>query len=164
MSEDTVFFGRSKRFRAEDHLPVPWIQTFLCGVIQASFRGIAGVSEVCWWLRCSRFLFLVGFASFILRLLCCCSVLGSRSYGSRGFRADAVLVSLLNGECVLCDAVAIVLFTSLEKHIDEASPPFFLPWTSSGSLFSCSLAHSRLALFRVHGLLVYHHAEYLSLF
>ena len=34
VSEDTVFFGRSKRFRAEDHLPVPLksaIQTFLCG-------------------------------------------------------------------------------------------------------------------------------------
>ena len=40
------------------------------------------------------------------------------------FRADAVLVSLLYGECVLYDAVAIVLFTSLEKHIDEASPAF----------------------------------------
>ena len=30
-----IFFGRSKRFRAEDHLPVPLassaIQTFLCG-------------------------------------------------------------------------------------------------------------------------------------
>ena len=35
-----------------------------------------------------------------------------------------MLVSLLNGECVLYGAVAIVLFTSLEKHIDEASPPF----------------------------------------
>ena len=40
------------------------------------------------------------------------------------FRADTVLVSLLNGECVLYDAVAIVLFTSLKKHIDEASPAF----------------------------------------
>ena len=35
-----------------------------------------------------------------------------------------MLVSLLNGECVLYDAVAIVLFTSLKKHIDEASPAF----------------------------------------
>ena len=35
-----------------------------------------------------------------------------------------MLVSLLNGECVLYDAVAIVLFTSLERHIDEASPAF----------------------------------------
>ena len=38
------------------------------------------------------------------------------------FRADPVLVSLLNGVSVLYDAAAIVLFTSLEKHIDEASP------------------------------------------
>ena len=42
--------------------------------------------------------------------------------GGTRFRADPVLVSLLNGVSVLYDAVAIVLFTSLEKHIDEASP------------------------------------------
>ena len=40
------------------------------------------------------------------------------------FRADTVLVSLLYGECVFYDAVAIMPFTSLEKHIDEASPSF----------------------------------------
>ena len=79
------------------------------------------------------------------------------------FRADAVLVSLLNGECVLYDAVAIVLFTSLEKHIDE-NTDLFLTLDILRLLFSCSLAHSRLALFRVHGLLVFHHAENLSLF
>ena len=45
--------------------------------------------------------------------------------------------------------VVIVLFTSLEKHIDALHRP-----TSSGSLCSCSLAHSCLALFRVHGRLV----------
>ena len=43
-------------------------------------------------------------------------------FGGTRFRADPVLVSLLYGESVLYDAVATVLFTSLEKHIDEASP------------------------------------------
>ena len=121
------FFGRSKRFRAEDHLPVPFasaIQTFLCGGSRlpfgsgfsetrfacrcpwylhlspwllalcghpwiASFVACVCVhgqvclgvhrsqasSVICWRLRCSRFLFLVGFSclSYV-----CCGVLAIR--------------------------------------------------------------------------------------
>mmetsp|Transcript_19881 Transcript_19881/g.53189 ORF Transcript_19881/g.53189 Transcript_19881/m.53189 type:complete len:535 (-) Transcript_19881:450-2054(-) len=43
-------------------------------------------------------------------------------FGGTRFRADPVLVSIVGGESVLNDAVAIVLFTSLEKHIDEDQP------------------------------------------
>jgi len=85
-------------------------------------------------------------------------------FGGTRFRADPVLVSLLNGESVLNDAVAIVLFTSLEKHIDEASPAL---------LTMDVLGHFVLVFFGsflfgvVAGALVswcYHQAEYLSLF
>ena len=38
------------------------------------------------------------------------------------FRADPVLVSLLDGECVLYDAAAIVLFHLLGETHDVASP------------------------------------------
>ena len=70
--------------------------------------------------------------SFVLRLLCCCcfSVLSALFLGlaqfsrTQRFRADPVLVSLLNGESVLYYAVVILLFTSLEKHIDALHRPF----------------------------------------
>ena len=54
--------------------------------------------------------------------VCSVSLVLAQFGRTQRFRADPVLVSLLNGESVLYDAVAIVLFTSLEKHIDEASP------------------------------------------
>jgi len=41
--------------------------------------------------------------------------------GSR-FRTDPLLVSLINGESVLNDAVAIVLFSALEQHLDDQAP------------------------------------------
>ena len=85
-------------------------------------------------------------------------------FGNTRFRADPVLVSLLNGECVLYDAVAIVLFTSLEKHIDEASPALL----TMDVLGLFVLVFFGSFLFGViAGALVawcYHQAEYLSLF
>ena len=75
-----------------------------------------------------------------------------------------MLVSLLNGESVLYDAVAIVLFTSLEKHIDEASPALL----TMDVLGLFVLVFFGSFLFGViAGALVawcYHQAEYLSLF
>ena len=69
--------------------------------------------------------------SFVLRVLCCCcfSVLFACFVGTGpvwkvlGFRADPVLVSFLYGDSVLYYAVAIVLFTSLESHIDGLHRP-----------------------------------------
>jgi sodium/hydrogen exchanger 8 len=43
-------------------------------------------------------------------------------FGGTRFRADPVLVSILGGESVLNDAVAIVLFTSVEHNIDQDQP------------------------------------------
>eukprot|EP00442_Polarella_glacialis_P045945 CAMPEP_0115094614 /NCGR_PEP_ID=MMETSP0227-20121206/28471_1 /TAXON_ID=89957 /ORGANISM="Polarella glacialis, Strain CCMP 1383" /LENGTH=625 /DNA_ID=CAMNT_0002487667 /DNA_START=28 /DNA_END=1908 /DNA_ORIENTATION=- len=43
-------------------------------------------------------------------------------FGSSRFRTDPLLHALINGESVLNDAVAIVLFTTLSHHLDEEEP------------------------------------------
>lgn len=43
-------------------------------------------------------------------------------FGGSRFRTDPLLHSLVNGESVLNDAVAIVLFSTLSRHVDEESP------------------------------------------
>mmetsp|Transcript_33576 Transcript_33576/g.106542 ORF Transcript_33576/g.106542 Transcript_33576/m.106542 type:complete len:591 (+) Transcript_33576:69-1841(+) len=43
-------------------------------------------------------------------------------FGGARFRADPLLHSLINGEAVLNDAVAIVLFSTLSHHMDEEEP------------------------------------------
>mmetsp|Transcript_45389 Transcript_45389/g.82953 ORF Transcript_45389/g.82953 Transcript_45389/m.82953 type:complete len:598 (+) Transcript_45389:99-1892(+) len=45
--------------------------------------------------------------------------------GGGRLRADPLVKSLINGESVLNDAVAIVLFKSLWEHLDEESPALF---------------------------------------
>ena len=52
------------------------------------------------------------------------------------FHADPVLVSLLDGECVLYDAAAIVLFHLLGVTHDEVSPAL-LTMDVLGLLGSC---------------------------
>eukprot|EP00933_Yihiella_yeosuensis_P030012 TRINITY_DN23693_c0_g1_i1.p1 TRINITY_DN23693_c0_g1~~TRINITY_DN23693_c0_g1_i1.p1 ORF type:complete len:610 (-),score=86.06 TRINITY_DN23693_c0_g1_i1:226-2055(-) len=43
-------------------------------------------------------------------------------FGSSRFRTDPLLHALINGESVLNDAVAIVLFATLSHHMDEEEP------------------------------------------
>ena len=84
--------------------------------------------EICWLLCCSRFHSSCRFFEFVLRLLCCycysqlCALFSAVDpvavialFGGTRFRADPVLVSLLDGECVLYDAAAIVIFHLLGK-------------------------------------------------
>eukprot|EP00931_Biecheleriopsis_adriatica_P074503 TRINITY_DN48541_c0_g1_i1.p1 TRINITY_DN48541_c0_g1~~TRINITY_DN48541_c0_g1_i1.p1 ORF type:complete len:606 (-),score=94.98 TRINITY_DN48541_c0_g1_i1:14-1831(-) len=46
-------------------------------------------------------------------------------FGSSRFRADPLLHALVNGESVLNDAVAIVLFATLSHHMQEEEPKLF---------------------------------------
>lgn len=46
-------------------------------------------------------------------------------FGGARFRTDPLLHSLINGESVLNDAVAIALFATLSRHLDEEDPRIF---------------------------------------
>jgi len=58
--------------------------------------------------------------------------------GGTRIRADPLVKSLINGESVLNDAVAIVLFKSLREHLDGEEPALFTP-TVLGHFFLVSV-------------------------
>merc|ERR550532_1818353 len=59
-------------------------------------------------------------------------------FGGARFRADPVLQSLINGESVLNDAVAIALFSTLTGHLNEESPQLF-SFSVLGHFFTISI-------------------------
>eukprot|EP00927_Polykrikos_kofoidii_P040757 TRINITY_DN34783_c0_g2_i1.p1 TRINITY_DN34783_c0_g2~~TRINITY_DN34783_c0_g2_i1.p1 ORF type:complete len:661 (-),score=106.13 TRINITY_DN34783_c0_g2_i1:67-2049(-) len=60
-------------------------------------------------------------------------------FGSSRFRADPLLHSLVNGESVLNDAVAIVLFTTLSHHMGSEQTPSLVSIPILGHFFLVSL-------------------------
>jgi sodium/hydrogen exchanger 8 len=56
-------------------------------------------------------------------------------FSSTRFRADPLLHSLMNGESVLNDAVALVLFITLSHHLDADEVPELISFTILGHFF-----------------------------
>ena len=110
------------------------------------------LSEVCWWIRCSWFHFLVGFRVF-LRLLCCCSVLGSRFYGSRGFAQTLCLSTSWTVSAYLRRGGLRALHFLGEAHSRGFTAPF-LTMDILRLFVLVFFVSFALAFFRVRGLLV----------
>lgn len=66
-------------------------------------------------------------------------------FGGSRFRTDPLLHSLINGESVLNDAVAIVLFSTLSHHVDDEHPTI-LSVGVLGEFFLVSLSSVALGL------------------